>query len=144
MVTQQMWSIWCKFLCLKVPTTCRRQANCQVDETYYMMTSLNAVKHNLLLCIGTPSLLRLSPLIGCLMLRIFTKFPNMCFHRTAGNSKLTNQMLVWQLPSALSFAMFHLWIKIAHNNRCFQIVKWFWTPPHFQNFSFYSKTTCFA
>ena len=32
----------------------------------------------------------------CLMLKVFTEFRNIFFHRIASNSDLTNQMLVWQ------------------------------------------------
>ena len=46
-----------------------------------------------------------------MMLKIFTEFRNIFFHKTTRNSTLTHQMLVWKLISALSFAVFHIWKK---------------------------------
>jgi len=60
------------------------------------MTSPNFTKHNLLMHVITPSLLKLSLLMRCLMLKVFTEFWNIFFHRTTSNSKMTNQILVWQ------------------------------------------------
>jgi len=53
------------------------------------MTSLNFVKHGLLMHVVTPSLLKLSLLMRCLMLKIFTEFRKIFFHRTTSNSKMT-------------------------------------------------------
>jgi len=44
----------------------------------------------------TPSLLKLSPLMRCLMSEVVTEFRNIFFHRITSKSKSINQMLVWQ------------------------------------------------
>jgi len=96
--------------------------NCEVDETYDIMESLNSVKYNLS-CISSLRLNKLSPLMRCLTLKVFTVFRNICFHRTASNSKLNNQMLVWLDLCAFLCNVSSL-KKIVRNNRWFQKMRW--------------------